>query len=160
MPARAPVSRANPKGASTKTGPVDGQTAVTVPGHGRFQATTEALETIAVFGGSLHCYQGPGGCRSQGIYFSRTLPKKYIACTIDPQPEAHEALIISISHELADRLDGAVLEFGNYNRMQRFVWTILPAVKGPQCTCLRSIGKPVGKRSPCLDDAGIGITDL
>jgi hypothetical protein len=44
--------------------------------------------------------------------------------------------------------------------MQRFVWAALPAVKGPQCTCLRSMGKPAGKRSPCLDDAGVGITDL
>ena len=45
------------------TGPVDGRTVVTVPGHGRFHATAEALEMIAVFGGSLHCYQGSGGSR-------------------------------------------------------------------------------------------------
>ncbi|THJ64706.1 peptidase [Arthrobacter echini] len=133
---------------------------MTVPGHGHFHATNEALEMIAVFGGSLHCYQGPGGCRSQGLYFSRTRPKKYTACTLDSPAETHDALTISVSHELANRLEGAVLDFGNYNRMQRFVWTALPAVKGPQCTCLRSMGKPAGKRSPCLDDAGIGITDL
>jgi hypothetical protein len=66
----------------------------------------------------------------------------------------------AVSHELAARLDGAVLDFGRHNRMQRFVWAALPAVKGPQCTCLRSMGKPAGKRSPCLDDAGVGITDL
>ncbi len=142
------------------TGPVDGRTAVTVPGHGRFQATAEALEMIAVFGGSLHCYQGPGGCRVQGLYFSRTRPKKFIACALDSPAESHGALTISVSHELAHRLDGAVLDFGNYNRLQRFVWTALPAVKGPQCTCLRSMGKPAGKRSPCLDDIGVGITDL
>jgi len=142
------------------TGPVDGRTAVTVPGHGRFQATAGALEMIAVFGGSLHCYQGPGGCRVQGLYFSRTRPKKFIACALESPAESHGALTISVSHELAHRLDGAVLDFGNYNRMQRFVWTTLPAVKGPQCTCLRSMGKPAGKRSPCLDDIGVGITDL
>ena len=65
-----------------------------------------------------------------------------------------------VSHDLAARLHGAVLDFGKYNRMQRFVWTSLPTVKGPQCTCLRSVGKPSGKRAPCLDDIGVGITDL
>jgi Fe-S cluster assembly iron-binding protein IscA len=142
------------------TGPTSARTTVTVPGNGRFQATAEALEMIAVFGGSLHCYQGPGGCRVQGLYFSRTRPKKYIACTVDSPNGTHGTVTISVSHELANRLDGAVLDFGNYNRMQRFVWTALPAVKGPQCTCLRSMGKPAGKRSPCLDDTGVGITDL
>jgi Fe-S cluster assembly iron-binding protein IscA len=142
------------------TGITNGRTAVTVPGYGRFQATAEALEMITVFGGSLHCYQGPGGCRVQGLYFSRKRPKKYIACALESSAETHGTLTISVSHELAHRLDGAVLDFGNYNRMQRFVWTALPAVKGPQCTCLRSMGKPAGKRSPCLDDIGVGITDL
>ncbi|ERI38013.2 peptidase (plasmid) [Arthrobacter sp. TES] len=133
---------------------------MTVPGHGSFQATAEALEMIAVFGGSLHCYQGPGGCRVQGLYFSRTRPKKYIICALESPAETHGTVTISVSHDLADRLNGAVLDFGNYNRMQRFVWTVIPAVKGPQCTCLRSMGKPAGKRSPCLDDIGMGISDL
>lgn len=135
-------------------------TTVAVPGHGRFRATAAALEMIAVFGGSLHCYQGPGGCRVQGLYFSRTQPKKYIACDLEGAAGMDKAPAISVSHELAGRLDGAVLDFGTYNRLQRFVWTALPAVKGPQCTCLRSMGKPAGKRSPCLDDAGMGLKDL
>ena len=143
-----------------KTSLTSAGTAVTVPGNGRFQATAEALEMIAVFGGSLHCYQGPGGCRVQGLYFSRIRPKKHIACVLESPAGTHGALTISVSYELAHRLDGAVLDFGNYNRMQRFVWTALPAVKGPQCTCLRSMGKSAGKGSPCLDDIGVGITDL
>jgi len=69
-------------------------------------------------------------------------------------------LELSVSHDLAPKLDGAILDFGLYNKMQRFAWLSLPAVKGPQCTCLRSTGVPAGKRSPCLDDAGIGLTDL
>ena len=142
------------------TGPTDGRTVVAVPGHGRFTVTVEALEMIAVFGGSLHCYQGQGGCRGRGLYFSRTRPKKFLAGAFESVSDANQALTITISHDLAGRLDGAVLDFGNYNRMQRFVWTALPAVKGPQCTCLRSMGKPAGKRSPCLDDIGLGITDL
>ncbi|QSZ51375.1 MULTISPECIES: peptidase [unclassified Arthrobacter] len=142
------------------TFPTKALATVTVPGHGRFHATAEALEMIAVFGGSLHCYLGSGGCRTQGLYFSRTRPKKFIGCTLETLAEAHGPATISVSYELADRINGAVLDFGNYNRMQRFVWTGLPAVKGPQCTCLRSMGKPAGKRSPCLDDAGMGITDL
>ena len=142
------------------TGPVDGRTVVTVPGHGRFHATAEALEMIAVLGGSQHSYHGSGGCRVQGHYISPTPPKKYIACALDPPAETRAELTISVSHELAPRLDGAVLDFGNYNRLQRFVWTAIPAVKGPQCTCLRAMGKPAGKRSPCLDDIGVGITDL
>jgi hypothetical protein len=137
----------------------DGET-VTVPGHARFSVTAEALEMITAFGGTLHCFQGTGGCRSQGLYFSRTRPKKFLACTLRSAAETTQAVAITVSHELAARLDGAVLDFGRYNRMERFVWTSLPAVKGPQCTCLRSMGKPVGKRAPCLDDSGVGITDL
>ncbi len=69
-------------------------------------------------------------------------------------------LEVSVSHDLASKLDGAVLDFGLHNKMQRFVWLFLPAVKGPRCTCLRSAGVPAGKRSPCLDDERIGLTDL
>lgn len=136
-----------------------------IPGHGRFFITAAAMEMIVVFGGTLHCYLGNGGCRKQGLYFSRSLPRKPLKCRVlpgqadqtspgEPGPE------VSVSHDLAPKLDGAVLDFGLYNRMQRLVWTSLPAVKGPQCTCLRSTGVPAGKRSPCLDDAGIGLTDL
>jgi hypothetical protein len=136
-----------------------------VPGHGRFFLTGAALEMIGVFGGTLHCYLGPGGCRKQGLYFSRTLPRKPLRCELRPgRPDYSaaeaEGLEISVSHDLAPKLDGAVLDFGLYNKMQRFVWASLPAVKGPPCTCLRSTGVPAGKRSPCLDDAGTGLTDL
>jgi hypothetical protein len=122
---------------------------------------------ISVFGGTLHCYMGPGGCRKQGLYFSRTLPRKHLYCLLGPGDVAHGAagagelgIGVSVSHDLAPKLDGAVLDFGLYNKMQRFVWLSLPAVKGPQCTCLRSTGAPAAKRSPCLDDAGTGLTDL
>ncbi|MFI5085083.1 MAG: hypothetical protein ACHP7K_04035 [Actinomycetales bacterium] len=131
---------------------------------------------IGIFGGLLHCYQGPGGCRRQGLYFSRTEPKKPLRCLITgrggdrPSPRAagrngdHQSgtdgFTLSVSHELAPKLDGAVLDFDNYNRMERFVWLGLPAVKGPSCTCLRSIGPAAGKRSLCLDDRGAGLTDL
>jgi Fe-S cluster assembly iron-binding protein IscA len=136
-----------------------------VPGHGRFFLTAAALEMIGVFGGTLHCYLGSGGCRKQGLYFSRTLPRKTLRCELRPGTADHSAveadgLEISVSHDLAPKLDGAVLDFGLYNKMQRFIWTSLPAVKGPPCTCLRSMGVPAGKRSPCLDDAGTGLTDL
>lgn len=69
-------------------------------------------------------------------------------------------MLIIVSHELAPKLDGAVLNFGQYNKIQRFVWLTIPAIKGPACTCLRSIGPSAGKRSPCLDDQRIGLTDL
>lgn len=140
---------------------------VLIPGHGRFYVTDSALEMVRVFGGVLHCYLGNGGCRKQGLYFSRTLPRKPLRCRIMPEqrdqthPGAGEPeMDISVGHDLAPKLDGAVLDFGLYNKMQRFVWRSLPGVKGPQCTCLRSTGVPAGKRSPCLDDAGIGLTDL
>lgn len=71
-----------------------------------------------------------------------------------------EKLVISVSHELAPKLDGAVLDFGMYNKMQRFVWRILPVVKGPACTCLRSVGPAAGKRSPCLSDLELGLSDF
>lgn len=143
-----------------KTGSSNRRTTATVPGHARFTVTAEALEMIAAFGGDLHCYQGTGGCRAQGLYFSRTRPKKFLVAALESAVDATAGVTITVSHELAGRLDGAVLDFGKYNRMQRFVWTALPSVKGPQCTCLRSMGKPAGKRAPCLDDIGVGITDL
>jgi hypothetical protein len=38
---------------------------------------------IEVFGGLLHCcYQG-AGCRKQGLYFSRTEPKKPLRCRLN-----------------------------------------------------------------------------
>lgn len=150
---------------------------VHIPGHGRFTVTGNAATMIGVFGGTLHCYQGAGGCRKQGLYFFRTEPKKHLRCVI-VSPENAEAnhgpyeppdarqrqdaneIAIGVSHELAGKLDGAVLDFGTYNKMQRFVWLTVPGVKAPSCTCLRSIGAPVGKRSPCLDDRGLGLTDI
>jgi hypothetical protein len=143
-----------------------------IPGHGSFVLTGDAVAMIAVFGGLLHCYLGSGGCRKQGLYFSRREPKKALQCLLlDPgsageasydrwgRPDGEE-FAVSVSHELAPKLDGAVLDFGAYNRMQRFVWRSMPAVKGPSCTCLRSIGLSAGKRSHCLDDLGIGLSDL
>jgi hypothetical protein len=142
-------------------------TTAVIPGHGRFFITDPALEMIEVFGRTLHCYVGAGGCRKQGLYFSRTLPRKPLRCELRRGTANHGVarvdaldLELSVSHDLAPKLDGAVLDFGLYNKMQRFVWASLPAVKGPQCTCLRSTGTPAGKRSPCLDDAGTGLTDL
>lgn len=141
-----------------------------IPGHGKFFLTDAAPEMVEVFGGLLHCYAGPGGCRKQGLYFSPTTPRKPLWCALRPAAESEDdgldsadagpAAKVSVSHELAPRLDGAVLDFGTYNKMQRFAWVSLPAVKGPQCSCLRSAGAPAGKHSPCLDDAGIGLTDL
>jgi Fe-S cluster assembly iron-binding protein IscA len=137
-----------------------------IPGHGSFTLTGEAVTMIEVFGGLLHCYQGNGGCRKQGLYFSRTEPKKPLRCLLTVPGDNgtnrrdEEGITVSVSHELAPKLDGAILDFGNYNKMQRFVWLSMPAVKGPACTCLRSFGAPAGKRSPCLDDQGLGLTDL
>jgi hypothetical protein len=147
-----------------------------IPGHGSFVVTSDAAAMARIFGGLLHCYQGNGGCRKQGLYFSRTEPKKALRCILDDPGEegsrrargprgqddfvGDEGIVISVSHELAPKLDGATLDFGSYNKMERFVWLTLPAVKGPACTCLRSIGAPAGKRSPCLDDQGLGLRDL
>lgn len=130
---------------------------VWIPGHGRFTLTGEAARMIGVFGGLLHCHQGNGGCRKQGLYFSRTEPKKPLRCQLmahalngdeaRASPEGNladsQGIAVSVSHELAPKLDGG-----------------LPAVKGPACTCLRSFRTPSGKRSPCLDDQGLGLTDL
>jgi hypothetical protein len=143
-----------------------------IPGHGSFTVTAEAAMMIEDFGGSLHCYQGPGGCRKLGLYFSRTEPKKYLRCfltevrgrgseteTTIGQDDAQE-IVLSVSRELAPKLNGAVLHFGNYNNMQRFIWLSMPAVTGHPCVCRRSIGTPAGKRSPCLDDSGVGLRDI
>lgn len=108
----------------------------------------------------------------QGLYFSRTEPRKPLRCALrDPgwpdsdscngwnQPD-RAGIVISVSHDLAPKLDAAVLDFGTYNKMQRFVWLSMPAVKGPACTCLRSFGPAEGKRQPCLDDRGLGLSDF
>lgn len=142
------------------------------PSGARFFLTADALEMIQVFGGTLHCYRGAGGCRKQGLHFSRTRPKKALGCRLLPEhPDGDQGrsalgagerqdIAVSVSADLAPALDRAVLDFGNYNSVQRFVWTTLPGIKGPSCTCLRSVGPPAGKRSPCLDDRRIGLTDL
>ena len=133
-----------------------------IPGHGTFTVTAEAAMMIEDFGGSLYCYQGPGGCRKQGLYFSRTEPKKYLRCLLaeGPGPGSETEIALSVSHNLAPKLDGAVLHFGNYNKMQRFIWLSMPSVPGHPCVCRRSIGAPAGKRSPCLDDSGVGLRDI
>lgn len=138
---------------------------VGIPGHGSFTVTEEALRMITVFGGQLHCYQADGGCRKQGLYFSRTVPKKALQCLVSgPRPgttspdgatgQDSEEVMISVSRELAPKLDGAVLEFGSYNKMQRFLWLATPAVKGPACTCRRSVGSPAGKTLLVLTTRG------
>lgn len=141
-------------------GSTDRQSTVSIPGQATFSITDAALEMVGVFGGSLHCYQGAGGCHAQGLYFSRTRPKKFLAATLDAPAAVDQGISITVSHELAARLEGAVLDFGNHNRMQRFIWAAMPAAKGPLCTCRRSMGKPSGKRATCLDDIGTGLTDL
>ena len=141
---------------------------VQIPGHGSFTATGEAVHMIDVLGGILHCYTGSGGCRKQGLYLSRTEPKKYLRCLVTELPGAEPAtgridtqeIVLSVSHDLAPKLDGAVLHFGNYNKMERFIWLSMPAVTGHPCVCRRSIGAPAGKRSPCLDDSGVGLSDI
>lgn len=139
-----------------------------------FGVTTDALEMIRVVGGTLHCFEGLGGCRATGLYFSRTLPRKPIHCTLRPagdpgnttgtdagapQP-AFEGLSLSVGHGLSAKLEGAVLDFGNHNRMQRFIWLELPSAGDARCGCRRSFGARTGKRSPCLDKQGAGLTDL
>ncbi|UKA62124.1 peptidase [Arthrobacter sp. FW306-04-A] len=141
---------------------------VQIPGHGSFTVTAEAAMMIKVFGGTLHCYQGSGGCRKQGLYFSRTEPKKYLKCLVTGPPgqesttgqDDAQDVALSVSRDLAPKLDGAVLHFGNYNKMERFVWLSMPAVTGHPCVCRRSIGAPAGKCSPCLDDSGVGLSDI
>lgn len=143
-----------------------------IPGHGTFTVTAEAAAMIGVFGRTLHCYLGSGGCRTQGLYFSRTEPKKPLRCQLttpsdamdgachDGNKPAVDESTVSVSNELAPKLDGAILDFGAYNKMERFLWLALPATKRPACTCRRSIGPSAGKRSPCLDDEGVGLRDL
>lgn len=143
-----------------------------IPGHGSFTVTADAAVMIGVFGGILYCYLGSGGCRKQGLYFSRTEPKKPLRCQLispseagngiphDGNGPAFEEFAVSISTELASKLDGAILDFGVYNKMERLLWLALPAIKGPACTCRRSNGPSAGKRSPCLDDQGVGLRDL
>lgn len=176
MPAKRRPARL-PETPGTGIGSLESMTTAEIPGHGQFFLMGAALEMVGVFGGALHCYLGSGGCRKQGLYFSRTLPRKSLRCTLRPARAAGPAQgaeftgsrgnwpegpapEVSVSHDLAPMVDGAVLDFGTYNKMQRFVWLSLPAVKGPQCSCLRSAGAPAGKRSPCLDDEGVGLTDL
>lgn len=149
----------------------------TLPRGYTFAITADALEMISVFGGALHCYQGPGGCRSQGLYFTLTLPRKPVFGTLSHVREvemeglqhgagrdAHRydlsAISLSVSSDLAPKIHGAVLDFGEYDNLQRFIWLTMPAAKGPRCTCRRSIGTPAGKRSPCLDDQRLGLSDL
>lgn len=141
-----------------------------------FGVTADALEMIRAFGGTLHCFEGPGGCRVTGLYFSRTLPRKPVRCTLHPagdpgastsmdsglpgpQP-GFEDVRLSVSPWLSAKLQGAVLDFGSYNKMQRFIWLELPSAGDARCGCRRSFGARTGKRSPCLDKQGVGLTDL
>lgn len=139
-----------------------------IPGRGQFVVTADAVEMISAFGGTLHCYDGSGGCRKKGLYFSRAQSKKALRCRLSPleapgsdpsDPEEHP-VDISVSASVAEILDGATLDFGSYTGRQRFAWTRTPALKTPPCTCLRSVGAPAGKRSPCLDEKNIAFSDL
>jgi hypothetical protein len=139
-----------------------------IPGGGHFLLTADAVEMISAFGGTLHCYDGPGGCRRRGLLFSRTRPGKALRCHVvagdgsgpeltDPDGQP---LSVSVAAALADVVDGATLDFGSYTGRQRFAWTRLPALRTPPCTCLRSIGTPAGKRAPCLDENNVTFSDL
>jgi hypothetical protein len=70
------------------------------------------MEMIGVFGGTLHCYLGPGGCRRQGLYFSRTQPRKHLKCRLVPAGAGHAASgaevkpELSVSHDLAPSWSG------------------------------------------------------
>lgn len=144
----------------------------TLPGGTSFTVTADALEMIHVFGGTLHCYEGAGGCRSTGLYFSRTLPRKPVHSELtlppgndadpanDPRSLSLENVLLTVSNGLAPKLDGAVLDFGDYNRMQRFIWLDLPQAQSRRCSCRRSFGHPAGKRSPCLDQQRVGFIDV
>lgn len=144
----------------------------TLPGSIRFTVTADALEMIHAFGGTLHCYEGPGGCWSTGLYFSRTLPRKPIRSELarvpesgyDPASDARlrslEEVLLTVSSGLISKFDGAVLDFGDYNRMQRFIWLDLPQAQSRRCSCRRSFGHPAGKRSPCLDQQRVGFIDV
>lgn len=135
-----------------------------IPGHGRFVVTADAAEMIGAFGGVLHCYEGPGGCRKRGLYFSRTSAKKALDCALEAGggAEAGRAaeLRLSVSAALAGLVDGATLDFRAHTGRQRFVWSSIPALRTPPCTCLRSVGAPAGRRSPCLDDRNLTFDDL
>ena len=139
-----------------------------IPGGGHFLLTADAVEMISAFGGTLHCYDGPGGCRKSGLHFSRTRPKKALHCHLVAEDEsgadltepAGQPVSLSVSTALAQVLHGATLDFGSYTGRQRFVWAYIPALKTPSCTCRRSIGAPAGKRSPCLDEDNVTFNDL
>lgn len=56
------------KKAGRLTTPRTGQgLSANIPGSGSFTVTWEALTMIVAFGGLLHCCQGAGGCRGQGL---------------------------------------------------------------------------------------------
>ncbi len=119
-----------------------------------------------------------GGCRSQGLYFSLTLPLEPVFSTLSPmgqveadgqrhptggadhQQHLFSAINLSVSIDLAPKIHGTVLDFAEYNDLQRFIWLTLPAAKGPQCTCRRSIGTPTGNWPRCLDNQRLGLSDL
>lgn len=152
-------------------------------GAARFVVTRDALEMIASLGGHLHAFLGPEGCRARSLCFTTGEPARALPCTVEVPPEVDEvdwegtewtaerlaALVeripladcrITVSHELAPLIDGAELDFGEYLRMERFVWSRLVSQdtkEGRRCTCLRSLGTPRGKRATCLDDARQGL---
>ncbi|WP_409485389.1 peptidase [Arsenicicoccus dermatophilus] len=150
-------------------------------GEVAFEITDAAWEMIAVLGGHLHAYVGGEGCRARSLAFTTDEPRGAVECelpqesvwdTVDWEDrewteEALAALAarpestrVTVSAELAPLLAGAVLDFGDYLAMERFVWSRLPsAVKDDRrCTCLRSFGAPRGRRATCLDDARQGLT--
>lgn len=136
-----------------------------LPDGGRFLVTAEAAQMIGAFGGALHCYEDSGGCRTRGLHFSLTRPKRAQSCALVPVADeaagAGDAeLELSIGASLAATLDGATLDFGRHSGRERFLWRRLPALRAPSCTCLRSVGAPAGKRSPCLDDSRVTFRDL
>ncbi|MTB72689.1 peptidase [Arsenicicoccus sp. MKL-02] len=153
-------------------------------GTARFDVTRDALEMVASLGGHLHAYVGGEGCRAQSLAFTTREPRRALECRVDVPETADDvdwegtdwteerlaALAeriplrdcrITVSAELAPLVDGGELDFGDYLRMERFVWARLAGEatrEGRRCTCLRSVGVPRGKRATCLDDARQGLT--
>lgn len=149
----------------------------------RFTITDDALTMVSTLGGHLHAALGGEGCRAISFTFSTSEPRKALTCTLDVPAELDEidwestewteerlaALAervpladcrLTVAHDLVPWLDGAVLDFGDYLRMERFVWSSLAGDDDREtrrCTCLRTMGAPRGKRATCLDDARQGL---
>lgn len=151
-------------------------------GTARLHVTDDAWSMVGILGGRLHAYLSGPGCRATSLAFTTDEPRRcldvHVPLTaaddidwegIEWTPAALAALAerpdpatyrITVSHDLAPLLDSAVLDFGEHLGMERFVWARLADDAPRRCTCLRSIGTPLGRRGSCLDDARQGLTSL